>query len=95
MVVDLIQGQYKSTCRCLKCNNVSTAFDPFMVIPLPIPKYINCFFFYLPYNVSTKIYKYETTMKFTDTIMDLKSRIAKFASEDYNRFISPYDFVLA
>lgn len=33
-------------------------------------------------------------MKFTDTIMDLKSRIAKFASEDYNKFITPYDFIL-
>lgn len=27
--------------------------------------------------------------------MDLKARIAKFASEDYKRFISPYDFLLA
>jgi ubiquitin C-terminal hydrolase len=22
---------------CLSCNNVSTAFDPFVIIPLPIP----------------------------------------------------------
>jgi ubiquitin carboxyl-terminal hydrolase 15 len=32
-----MQGQYKSTLVCPKCNKVSTTFDPFMYLSLPLP----------------------------------------------------------
>ena len=38
IIVDLMYGQLKSTVRCLACQNVSTAFDPFLSIQLPIVK---------------------------------------------------------
>lgn len=36
-IVDLMHGQYRSTLKCPKCNNVSFAFDPFSCLSLPIP----------------------------------------------------------
>lgn len=34
-------GQLKSTVKCLTCKNISTAFDPFLSICLPIVKGIS------------------------------------------------------
>ncbi|KAL4438101.1 hypothetical protein ABPG74_016880 [Tetrahymena malaccensis] len=37
IIVDLFQGQTKSTLRCLKCNTVSHKFETFMYLSVPIP----------------------------------------------------------
>ena len=37
IIVDLMHGQYKSEVTCRTCNNVSLAFDPFLMLTLPIP----------------------------------------------------------
>ncbi|KAJ1702668.1 hypothetical protein LUZ63_002447 [Rhynchospora breviuscula] len=37
IIVDTCQGQYKSTLVCPDCNKVSTTFDPFMYLSLPLP----------------------------------------------------------
>lgn len=37
-VVDLMYGQYRSKLDCPKCEKISIIFDPFMMIPLPIPQ---------------------------------------------------------
>ncbi|KAI8814802.1 hypothetical protein BJ742DRAFT_887384 [Cladochytrium replicatum] len=37
IVVDMFQGQYKSTLQCTTCQKVSTTFDHFMYLTLPIP----------------------------------------------------------
>lgn len=36
-IVKLFFAQYKSTVRCPECNKISTTFDPYQVISLPIP----------------------------------------------------------
>lgn len=38
IIVDLFQGQSKSTLKCLKCNHVSHKFEPFMYLSLPLPQ---------------------------------------------------------
>lgn len=38
IIVDLMYGQLKSTVKCHVCKNISTAFDPFLSIQLPIVK---------------------------------------------------------
>lgn len=38
IIVDLMYGQLKSTVKCHECKNISTAFDPFLSIQLPIVK---------------------------------------------------------
>lgn len=37
IIVDLMHGQYKSEVTCRSCQNVSLAFDPFLMLTLPIP----------------------------------------------------------
>ncbi|KAJ1516421.1 Ubiquitin carboxyl-terminal hydrolase 15 [Coelomomyces lativittatus] len=37
IIVDVFQGQYKSTLKCLSCSKQSVTFDPFMILTLPIP----------------------------------------------------------
>ncbi|RDX48228.1 cysteine proteinase [Lentinus brumalis] len=37
VVVDLFQGQYKSTLVCPECQKVSITFDPWMYLTLPLP----------------------------------------------------------
>ncbi|CAN0135612.1 unnamed protein product [Lampetra planeri] len=37
-VVDLFQGQYKSTLVCPICSKVSITFDPFLYLPVPLPQ---------------------------------------------------------
>lgn len=31
-------GQFQSKLTCLKCGRVSNKFDPFTIVPLPIPE---------------------------------------------------------
>ncbi|XP_043220870.1 ubiquitin carboxyl-terminal hydrolase 19-like isoform X2 [Amphibalanus amphitrite] len=38
VIVDLFQGQYKSKLVCPDCGKVSVTFDPFLYLPLPLPK---------------------------------------------------------
>lgn len=37
IIVDVCQGQYKSTLVCPLCRKVSITFDPFMYVSLPLP----------------------------------------------------------
>ena len=37
IIVDLMYGQYRSELTCPNCQGVSLAFDPFMMLTLPIP----------------------------------------------------------
>ncbi|EDV24782.1 uncharacterized protein TRIADDRAFT_56945 [Trichoplax adhaerens] len=37
LIVDYFFGQFKSVLICPECDKKSTTFDPFMVLPLPIP----------------------------------------------------------
>lgn len=38
IIVDLMHGQYRSEVTCLQCQNVSVAFDPFLMLTLPVPQ---------------------------------------------------------
>ncbi|CAL0316655.1 unnamed protein product [Lupinus luteus] len=40
LIVDVCQGQYKSTLVCPVCDKVSITFDPFMYLSLPMPSTI-------------------------------------------------------
>ena len=66
-----------------------------MSIPLPIPSAFKCDYFFLPYRVADKIFKFHLTVKMTDTMMDVKCKIAQHAREFYKQPISPYEFIMA
>lgn len=40
VIVDICQGQYKSTLVCPVCGKISITFDPFMYLSLPLPSTI-------------------------------------------------------
>lgn len=56
-VVDLFHGQFKSTITCPECFRVSTTFDPFTTLSLPIPKLKKVDLFYVPRNNLKKTIK--------------------------------------
>uniref|UniRef100_A0A023G8R0 ubiquitinyl hydrolase 1 n=1 Tax=Amblyomma triste TaxID=251400 RepID=A0A023G8R0_AMBTT len=37
MVVDIFQGQFRSTVVCAECGHVSVTYEPFMYLPVPLP----------------------------------------------------------
>ncbi|OVA20111.1 Ubiquitin carboxyl-terminal hydrolases family 2 [Macleaya cordata] len=41
VIVDVCQGQYKSTLVCPNCSKVSVTFDPFMYLSLPLPSMVS------------------------------------------------------
>ncbi|XP_021900361.1 ubiquitin carboxyl-terminal hydrolase 9-like isoform X1 [Carica papaya] len=40
LIVDVCQGQYKSTLVCPVCDKISITFDPFMYLSLPLPSMV-------------------------------------------------------
>ena len=38
IIVDLFTGQFKSRITCPQCEKLSITFDPFLMVPLPIPQ---------------------------------------------------------
>jgi ubiquitin carboxyl-terminal hydrolase 4/11/15 len=68
IIVDLFQGQFKSTITCNYCNRIAVSFDSYMFLSLPIPsgkyeiniKYLgyeinNCFNFKIPITENTTV----------------------------------------
>ncbi|KAL9297639.1 hypothetical protein ACSQ67_023535 [Phaseolus vulgaris] len=41
LIVDVCQGQYKSTLVCPECEKISITFDPFMYLSLPLPSTVS------------------------------------------------------
>ncbi|XP_014513603.1 ubiquitin carboxyl-terminal hydrolase 9 [Vigna radiata var. radiata] len=41
LIVDVCQGQYKSTLVCPVCEKISITFDPFMYLSLPLPSTVS------------------------------------------------------
>ena len=78
IVVDLMHGQYKSIVKCPKCNKYSITFDPFSMIPLPVPSlgerkiHLN----YVPYDISKSIIKCVFVVKKTDTIDEVREKLS-------------------
>ncbi|KAL4511802.1 hypothetical protein ABPG72_012647 [Tetrahymena utriculariae] len=83
IIVDLMQGQFKSKVTCPDCSKESITFDPFLTCSLPIPnKEIKEIRMYLIFanNKKTAIevkYSYEPDQSKSQTIKDLKEYIQK------------------
>lgn len=82
ILVDLLYGQYKSTLYCPdeKCQNISTTFDPFLSISLPLthivdPYEVTCFFIF--YDISITPIQLLFPFSSECTIMALRNKISK------------------
>ena len=93
ILVELLYGQYKSTLYCPEdtCGNVSTTFDPFLSVSLPLASRtktytIVCFF--ILYNTSMKAVKIEVPFNSECTIMALRNKISIIMN------IHPFSFII-
>lgn len=78
IIVDLFQGQYRSTLVCPVCGKVSIKFDPFMYLTLPIPntrKWRGRVFF-VPWDRSRPIAQVELQLPATASVGQLRERAA-------------------
>lgn len=79
VIVDLFQGQLKSTLVCPKCNKISVTFDPFMYLSLPLPmkttRIIKVTLFYL--DTTKKPMRFGCEVQKSGFVKDLKQALAE------------------
>lgn len=80
VIVDLFQGQYKSTLVCPECEKVSITFDPFMYLTLPLPvlriwEHEIC---WVPYDVEKPRLQIPVQLSKDASIKDLKLLMKKW-----------------
>lgn len=78
VIVDLFQGQYRSTLVCPECGKVSIKFDPFMYLTLPLPnkstwKHAVIF---VPYDSSEPIKSVNLMLSGESSISRIKQELA-------------------
>ncbi|KAF8318779.1 UCH-domain-containing protein [Clavulina sp. PMI_390] len=90
VIVDLFQGQYKSTLVCPECQKVSITFDPFMylTLPFPIKKSWSHEIFYVPWGTNTMNYVTEIEIPMNSSIKTLKQKVASIFQTDVNRLFA-------
>ncbi|GAA5926338.1 putative ubiquitin-specific protease UBP12 [Sporobolomyces koalae] len=79
VVVDLFQGQYRSTVVCPDCDKVSITFDPFMYVTtnLPVTKKWSGTVYVVPLDPSKKVISLEIEVPKNGTVKTLKSCVGK------------------
>ncbi len=77
IIVDLFHGQYKSTILCPNCKRVSTTYDPFTTVSLPIPKLYPLDIFFLPKSNILKNVKLTIHVSPVSLFQDISRSISK------------------
>ncbi|KAF9929459.1 CSN-associated deubiquitinating enzyme Ubp12 [Linnemannia zychae] len=79
IIVDLFQGQYKSTLVCPECEKVSVTFDPFMYLSLPLPihkKWVGTIT-YVPYDPIRPLTEVRLQLPKGSTQKQLREKVAE------------------
>jgi ubiquitin C-terminal hydrolase len=91
VLVDILYGQYKSTLHCpdQDCQNISTTFDPFLSISLPLAHKtetyeVKCFFIF--YDIRISPVQLNLPFSTETTIMALRNKVAKILN------VHPFSF---
>ncbi|GAA5905996.1 putative ubiquitin-specific protease UBP12 [Sporobolomyces salmoneus] len=84
VIVDLFQGQYRSTVVCPDCDKVSITFDPFMYVTtnLPVTKKWNGTVYVVPKDQTKKVVKLDVEVPKNGTLKTLKNCVGKILSMD-------------
>ncbi|ORX93001.1 cysteine proteinase [Basidiobolus meristosporus CBS 931.73] len=77
IIVDMFQGQFKSTLVCPECDKVSVTFDPFMYLTLPVPisKDLKLQIHFIPLDPSKRPLKLNLRMPYEATHRSLKEKL--------------------
>ncbi|KAJ2711244.1 hypothetical protein H4R19_003345, partial [Coemansia spiralis] len=90
VVVDLFQGQFRSTLVCPVCSHVSVMFDPFMYLTLPLPvqrqKWVEVLF--VPADPTVYATRMHLLVQKDDAIKQLKQMVGHFAQCDPARLLA-------
>ncbi|KAJ1024788.1 hypothetical protein NDA16_002828 [Ustilago loliicola] len=78
VIVDLFQGQYRSTLVCPECNKISIKFDPFMYLTLPIPnkKMWRGQVYFVPQDPSKPMQRFQVQLPAGMTVGKLRQKVA-------------------
>ena len=83
VIVDLFQGQYRSTLVCPVCHKVSIKFDPFMYLTLPIPntrKWRGRVYLMRPSSPTVQV---DVQLPATATIADLRAKVSALVQAEH------------
>ncbi|TIB18685.1 hypothetical protein E3P92_00428 [Wallemia ichthyophaga] len=78
IIVDLFQGQFKSTVNCPECDRVSITFDPFMYLTLPLPiksKWYGSVYF-IPFDYNKKRLRIDLELFTNSSFKGLKNKVS-------------------
>ncbi|PWZ01155.1 UCH-domain-containing protein [Testicularia cyperi] len=89
VIVDLFQGQYRSTLVCPDCGKVSFKFDPFMYLTLPIPnkRMWKGHVYFVPYAAQSPVQKFEIQLPAGSTFSKIRQKVATHFSVDAKRLV--------
>ncbi|KAF8323520.1 uncharacterized protein EI90DRAFT_3076907 [Cantharellus anzutake] len=89
-IVDLFQGQYKSTLVCPVCSKVSITFDPFMylTLPLPVHKLWRHEVSFIPWDIQKPHISVRVEVPANSSIRALKQLLAKWFQTEADRLLA-------
>ncbi|KAE8238663.1 hypothetical protein A4X13_0g8425, partial [Tilletia indica] len=89
VIVDMFQGQYRSTLVCPVCSKVSIKFDPFMYLTLPLPnmKRWKGKGSYVPYDRSKPTVNFEISLPSSSTVGQMRAKLGTWFDIDPKRII--------
>jgi ubiquitin carboxyl-terminal hydrolase 4/11/15 len=93
ILVDLLYGQYKSTLYCPneKCGNISTTFDPFLSLSLPLVAYTHPYFiesYFIFFDTNVLPIKLRIPFTTECTIMAFRNKVSLLLN------IHPFSFII-
>lgn len=94
VIVDLFQGQYKSTLICPDCNKIAIKFDEIMylTLQLPINKKVKGSVYFVPLDDKKPRIKVVYELNKDSTIRQLKQHIGKLVGADPDKMAAVEDW---
>ncbi|TFY74055.1 hypothetical protein EWM64_g9957, partial [Hericium alpestre] len=90
VIVDLFQGQYRSTLICPECQKVSITFDPFMylTLPLPVQKKWRHTILYIPWDLDKPAVKVPVEINRDASFKDLRNLLARWMGTESDNLLT-------
>ncbi|EJD07703.1 UCH-domain-containing protein [Fomitiporia mediterranea MF3/22] len=90
VIVDLFQGQYRSTLVCPECKRVSITFDPFMylTLPLPVQKKWTHPILYIPWDVSKPHVKVPVELNRNASFREVRQLLSRWMNAEPDNLLT-------
>jgi ubiquitin C-terminal hydrolase len=91
VLVDFLYGKYKSTLFCPECKKISTTFDPFLSLSLPLAggkNYTDLICYFIFYDSTNQPFEFKFKISETMTVVAIRKRVAMILN------IPEYSFII-